>query len=488
MNLSLLAIAPKWWVMVAVTLGMFMSMLDSTIINVAIPQLQRTFGADLRHIQWVTTIYMITQAAVIPTAPYLVRRWGGKRAYILSLGAFLVGSVLCGFAWNLPSLITFRLLQGTGGGTLLPIVMTLLYQAFPVHERGRAVSLMGVPLMVAPLLGPALGGVLVSGWGWQWAFFINIPLGLIALVIAQRFLEPVLIDKKPRFDGLGFVAVALGSVGLLYGVSVVVERPGPLGIGSLLVGVLALILFITTELRRARQGKAVLLELRRFADATFALSNTRHALVAFTRFGILFLIPIYLQVLRQHSAAEAGALMSVQALATLATLLALSRSGGRFGPRTVVLVGLGLLAGGTALLTTLSLTTPLAVIVLIFLVMGSAYAVTQQLPVTAMLNIDRHESFEIANGSTLISVLQATSAPLGVAVLSSLIQARTPHYALTLAAYGGETLVRQSTLAAMHESFALALGLTLVALIVMTFVPRRDAQGSALPEAEPAKR
>src|SRR5947209_4779526 len=167
-SLSKVHISYKWLVTIAITLGMFMSLMDSTIVNVAIPQMQHAFGADIQAVQWVVTIYMLTQAAVIPTAPYLTARFGGKRAYVWTLTAFLLGSVLCGFAWDLPSLVLFRLIQGIGGGILLPLVMTLLYQAFPPEERGTAASAMGIPLMVAPALGPVLGGYLVSSFGWPW--------------------------------------------------------------------------------------------------------------------------------------------------------------------------------------------------------------------------------------------------------------------------------------------------------------------------------
>lgn len=479
-----LNLADKWWVMIAVSLGMFMSLLDSTIVNVAIPQMQRDFGADLVNIQWVTTIYMITQAAVIPTAPFLARRLGGKRAYVWSLGAFLIGSVLCGFAWDLSSLIVFRLLQGIGGGTLLPMVMTLLYGAFPVKERGMAVSIMGIPLMVAPLLGPVLGGLLVTYWGWPWAFFINIPLGLVALAIAQRVLKTADGIREARFDGFGFVSVASGSATLLYGVAGAAEGQGGAKLGFLALGGLALAAFVLIERSRVQQGKAVLLDLRRFDDRTFALSNLTNVLVAFTRFGILFLLPVYLQLLRGQSAAQAGAMLAAQALATLTVLPLAGRLSSRFGPRTVALAGLALLAGGSALLLTLSLTLPLWAVLGILAVLGSAFALTQQLPVAAMSQIDKHESAEIANGSTLVSVLQATAAPLGVAVLSSLVALRTPQHALTLAPSGlsGEVLERQSTLAAMHESFALALGLTLIAFIVMAFVPKYEAEETAKAE------
>jgi len=145
-------IAYKWQVTIAVILGMFMSLMDMTIVNVAIPQMQRGFGADIHAVQWVVTIYMLTQAAVIPTAPYLGAKFGEKRTYIWTLIAFLLGSLLCGFAWNLPSLLFFRVIQGIGGGILLPMVMTLQYQAFPPEERGRASSALGVFMMMATVI------------------------------------------------------------------------------------------------------------------------------------------------------------------------------------------------------------------------------------------------------------------------------------------------------------------------------------------------
>jgi MFS family permease len=155
-------IPDKWLVLIAVTLGMFLSIVDATIVIVAIPEIQLKFRADLNAVQWVVTIYMLTQAIVIPIAPYLAKRFGANRAYVWTLVAFLIGSALCGFAWNLSTLVLFRLIQGIGCGILLPLVMTLLYQTFPMPERGMAVSAMGVPLMVAPLLGPFLGGYLYA--------------------------------------------------------------------------------------------------------------------------------------------------------------------------------------------------------------------------------------------------------------------------------------------------------------------------------------
>lgn len=464
-----------WLVTITVTLGMFMSLMDSTIVIVAIPQMQRAFGADIHAVQWVVTVYMLTQAVVIPTAPYLSATFGGKRAYVWTLSAFLLGSLLCGFAWNLPSLIFFRLLQGIGGGVLLPMVMTLLYQAFPPEKRGTATSVMGVPLMIAPTLGPVLGGYLVSTFGWQWAFFINVPLGIVAVIIAQKFLRQTPPERQSRFDVAGFLTAACGVVTLLFAVSAITN--GDISASTILLflcGILLLLTFVVIELFKVRRKQEPLLDLRRFRDHTFAFSVLAQILVMFVRFGILFLIPIYLQTLHHETATAAGAIQGIQALATLAILPVAGRLADRLGPRLIVIAGLIVLTATTILMVTLALQTPIWMIAGILLLLGSAYAFAQQIPVAAMSRIEKEEHREIANGSTLLSVLQATAAPMGVAIISSVVSARSLQYTTQLSKQGitGELLQNQSVLLAMHEAFLLTSLLTIIALIAMCFVPR----------------
>ncbi len=476
----------KWWVTIAVTLGMFMSLMDSTIVIVAIPQMQKAFGVDIHQVQWVVTIYMLTQAAVIPIAPYLTARLGGKRAYVWTLSAFLLGSLLCGFAWNLPSLIFFRLIQGIGGGILLPLVMTLLYQAFPPEERGTATSVMGIPLMIAPMFGPVLGGYLIGSFGWPWAFFINVPLGVVALVIAQKVLRQTSSEQqKIRFDGVGFITAASGSALLLYAVSDLTDGDVTTSSVALLCGsIILLFAFVAIELFKVRYGRAPLLDLRRFRDRTFTCSTLAQILTFFVRFGILFLIPIYLQTLHQETSLQAGTIQASQALATMAVLPIGGRLADRFGPRPVVMVGLLVFACTAALLITLTLTTPIWKIVGILLLLGCASGLVQQIPVAAMSRIQKEEGEEIANGSTLIIVLQSTAAPLGVAVFSSLVQGRSEQYSILLTAQGlrGELLQLQSTLLAMHDSFLLAALLILVAFGMMCLVPPRKKEMNNQPE------
>ncbi len=472
-----LRLADKWLILIAVTLGMFMSLMDSTVVNVAIPQMQMAFNAGVQDVQWIVTIYMLTQAAVIPTAPYLLARFGAKRAYVWTLTAFLVGSVLCGLAWDLPSLVFFRFIQGVGGGVLLPMVMTILYQTFEPEERGSATSAMGLALMVAPAAGPVVGGYLVSQFGWPWAFFINIPIGLVALFIAQRVLQQTASEGQTQFDRAGFLTIASGSALLLFGVSTfradgnILQNLVPMLVGFVLIGT-----FVMIELWKVRHEQQALLDLRRFQDRTFALSSVAHFSVSFGRFGIMFLLPIYLQNLRGQTALESGGIQSAQAIATLAVLPISGRLADRFGARPVVITGLMVLVSGTFLMTTLGLDTSMVMIVGILILLGSAAALLQQIPVSAMSRIGKDERQAVANGSTLLTVLHATAAPMGVATLSSIVQIRGQQYLATLATSDVPAAFSesQSTLLAMHESFFLAAVLVIVALVAMIFVPKRQ--------------
>ncbi|GAC1447069.1 MAG: DHA2 family efflux MFS transporter permease subunit [Ktedonobacteraceae bacterium] len=465
----------KWIVTLAITLGMFMSLMDSTIVIVAIPQMQRIFGADIHDVQWVVTVYMLTQAAVIPATPFLAAKFGGKRTYVWTLSAFVLGSLLCGFAWNLPTLILFRLIQGIGGGILLPMVMTLLYQTFPPEERGTAASVMGVPLMVAPMLGPVLGGYLVGMFGWPWAFFINVPLGIVAVIIAQKFLQTTPAEQQVHLDGAGFLTAAAGSALLLYGISAVTSGNGtPVNILLLIGGVALLLTFVVVELLQRRLGREPLLDFQRFRDQTFTFSVLAQVFFMFVRFGILFLIPIYLQTLHQESVLRAGVIQAAQALAVMVILPIGGRVADKVGPRSVALVGLIVFVGAAALLVTLTLTTAIWMIVGMLILLGCASGLAQQIPVAAMSGIKKEESKEVTNGSTLLSVLQATAAPMGVAVFSSIVQIRGQHYVIGLAAQDvkGKLLQLQSSLLAMREIFSIAALLALLAFVAMCFVPK----------------
>ena len=179
----------KWIVTLVVIFGAFMSILDQTIVNIAIPRLQNAFGADLNSVQWVLTAYILTQGVVTPTTASFADRLGTKRFYILALAIFTAGSALCGLAWSLPVLIVFRVLQGVGGAALFPLAITLLYREFPLQQRGLASGLLGIAALLAPAVGPTLGGYFVTYVNWQLIFFVNVPIGIVGIVLAVILLR-----------------------------------------------------------------------------------------------------------------------------------------------------------------------------------------------------------------------------------------------------------------------------------------------------------
>src|ERR1700726_3466861 len=189
----------KWILAMVVILGVFMSILDQTIVNIAIPRLESAFGADIHSVQWVLTAYILAQGVATPMAAFFSDTIGIKRFYIFSLVAFTLGSALCGLAWSLPVLILFRVLQGLGGAALFPLSITLLFRAFPPAERGMAMGFFGVPALLAPALGPTLGGYLVTYAGWQLIFYINVPIGIVAIILSTLLIREFRPDVGIRF-------------------------------------------------------------------------------------------------------------------------------------------------------------------------------------------------------------------------------------------------------------------------------------------------
>src|SRR5437667_8778613 len=209
----------KWVVAMVVIIAVFMSILDQTIVNIAIPRLQIAFGADIHSVQWVLTAYILTLGVVTPTSAFFSDRLGIKRFYLISVVLFTAGSALCGLAWSLPVLIFFRILQGIGGAALFPLSITLLFREFPPQERGAAMGFFGIPALLAPALGPTLGGYLVTFAGWQLIFYINVPIGIIGLILGIFLLREIPREARVRFDLLGFMLIAVGLGAILYALS-----------------------------------------------------------------------------------------------------------------------------------------------------------------------------------------------------------------------------------------------------------------------------
>jgi EmrB/QacA subfamily drug resistance transporter len=350
----------KWLVALVIVFGLFASIMDATIVNIAIPSLQSVFGGSLSTVQWVLTGYTLVQGIATPLTPFLANRLGAKRLYLIGLATFTTFSALCGLAWSLPALIFFRLLQGLGGACLMPISIVLLYSVFPPQERGMAMGLMGVPLLFAPALGPTLGGYLITYASWQLIFYINVPIGIIGFILGMLLLRDVPREARMRFDLAGFLLVAVGLGTVLYGFSQVSTDgwDSTIVLGCLGVGLVSLLLFVLVELERIDEGRQPLLNLRIFADRAFTPSIIASSFVTFILFGGLFMVPLYLQSLRGLSPFQSGLLLLPQALVSVVVAVVGGRLTDKFGTVPIVLPGLLILAYPLWGLTHLTTDTP----------------------------------------------------------------------------------------------------------------------------------
>ena len=499
----------KWIVALVVILGAFMSVLDQTVVNIAIPRLQNAFGADIHTVQWVVTAYLLTQGAMTPTASYLANNFGIKRSYIFSLIAFTLGSLLCGLSWSLPVLILFRVLQGLGGAILLPLSFTMIFREFPPDQRGLALGTLGVPTLLAPALGPILGGYLVTYVGWQVIFFINIPIGIVALILATLFLREARAEERSRFDLPGFLTAAYGLAALLYAFSqTTTDGWGSTKVlGFLLSGALSLIAFIAIEINKANRGAQPLLDLRLFTNRSFAAGNIGLILVIFGLFGSFFLLPIYLQVLRGQNAYQAGLILLPQALAAMVSVVLGGRLVDRVGVRAVVIPGLLLLAFADWQLTFITLTSPFWWLQLLLVLLGLALGLTGQPLVVAAL-ADIREAKQVGDASTITTVTRSVGASMGIAILATFVQTQTKvHFAhlveqVTASSPLGQLLPRlqglfmqhaanaqaantaalqliarilqrQSYLLAIQDAFFLIIALVILAMVATLFVKER---------------
>ncbi len=506
----------KWIVAWVVVIGVFMSVLDSTIVNIAIPRLQSAFGADLHSVQFVSTAYLLTLGVVTPTTAFFADRFGIKRFYVTALLAFTVGSALCGLAWSLPVLVFFRILQGLGGAALFPLSLSLLFQEFPPGERGLAMGVFGLPALLGPALGPTLGGYIVTFGNWQLIFYINVPVGIIAIILAMVFLRERPVERRPSFDVAGFLFSAIGLASILYALSEVSTYGwGSTNVLALLgIGVVALALFVATELSIAHRGGAPLLDLRVFANRLYTTSTIAYILSIFTLFGGLFLLPVYLQNLRGLSAFQAGLVLLPQAFASAVSVLVGGRLVDRIGVRAVVIPGLLILGLASWQLSFLTLSSPYGWIQIMLILRGlSLGLVSQPLVVSTMAEIRPQQ---LTQASSINTVTRSVASSFGIAILATLVQTQTKVHYTHLAeqvtagsllgqlvprlqaffiAHGAsidtarrtaiEVLVqlvqRQGYDLAMQDAFRLTVALVALAMIVTLFVQARPRK-AGIPE------
>ena len=469
-----------------VVVGTIMAILDATIVNVAIPTLGRDFHASISTIQWVMTGYLLAFASVIPLTGWASERFGAKRIWIAALLLFMVGSVLAGSAWSVEALIGFRVLQGLGGGLLMPVGQTILAQAAGPQRIGRVMSVVGVPMLLGPVFGPVIGGAIVDQASWRWIFFVNLPVGMLAVLLALRLLPEAVPQLGRRLDLRGLVVLAPGLAIFVYGMS---EAAGAGGFGSgrtiagIAVGLALVGLFAVHALRR---GADALIDVSLFARRGFAAAAGTNLFVGIALFGALILLPLYYQVVRGESPLATGLLLVPQGVGAAVAMPIAGRLTDEIGARAVIPAGVVLALAGTAAYTQLGAhTSYLFLSGALFLIgLGLGSTIVPAMGV-AYQSVPREA---VPQATSSINVIQRIAGSVGTALLAVVLQ-RSIASSLGIRSLGalprdGRTHAAPALADAFGTTFWVALGLVAAALIPALLLPRSRPQEE--PEAAPA--
>src|ERR1700761_2426053 len=336
--------------------GAIAALLDTTIVNVALHTIGHDLHAPLAQVQWIMTGYLLSYGMVIPLSGWLLARFGGRAVWLAALSIFLAASVAAGASWNIGSLITFRVIQGIGGGLLIPVLTTLLVQAAGGRPLGKLMATVSLPAVVVPILGPVAGGLIVSNLSWRWIFYVNVPICLVGLVLAWRAMpaptrpagERSARAALPRLDLTGLALLSPSVALMLYGLAQV-STDGGFAHGGVLIpliaGVVLLALFVAWALRP--RAKAALLDLRLFRVRSFGASASLMFLSGLSMYGALLVLPLYYQQTRGASALAAGLLLAPQGIGALLPRTLAGKLTDTIGPRPVALAGMIVAAAAT---------------------------------------------------------------------------------------------------------------------------------------------
>ena len=408
---------PRWIPLIVTTIGTFMSILDSNIINIALPNILQNFNTNLSNGELVITSYVMALAIVIPLSGFLGERAGMKRLYIITIALFTIGSALCGLAWNIESLVVFRAMQGLGGGMLQPLGMAIVFTMITPLERPKFIALLGIPNLLAPLLGPSLGGYIVQYSSWRWVFLINVPIGILNVVLAFRLLKETALKRESKLDVRGFVLASLAFPALLLAMSrgSDVGWSSPAVLGLFAIGTCALIAFVYVELHHHDP----MLRLNLFAIPMFRISLFVQWIGIFSLFGLNVVIPLFLQRVQGMGAAEAGRILLPMGFVAFITMNISGRLYNRLGPRPIILTGLTSMAIVTFLWTFVDQSTGTLPLLLLVSGRGLSLGCFGQIVQVAAFNTVRDG--QMPRATALVNVCQRITTAFSTAVLTSVL-------------------------------------------------------------------
>src|SRR5271166_5789620 len=409
-----------WKIAGVVILGMIMSILDTTIVNVALRTLGHDLHSSIAQIQWVVTGYLLSLAAVIPVTGWAARRYGAKRVYMTSLVLFTLGSALCAVATSTTELVLFRVLQGAGGGMIMPVAQLIMAQVAGPKRMGRVMGIVAMPAMLGPILGPVVGGAILQSLHWSWIFLVNVPIGVVAFIAGWRTIPHTESGEAGRLDVVGLALLSTASSAVVYGLAqlgtpgtslTATNVVGPIIAGFVLTGV-----FCWHALRVERP----LLDIRLYANRIFAAASFTTFGLGAALFGAMILVPLYYQEVRHESLIATGLLVGPQGLGMLVAMPVAGRLTDRFGGGRVALAGVSTLCLGTIPLAFVGASTSILGISAVLLVRGVGIGFSFMPAMTAAFASLRPE--QLSDATPQLNVLQRIGGAIGTAVLAVVLQ------------------------------------------------------------------
>jgi EmrB/QacA subfamily drug resistance transporter len=477
-----------------VVIGAIMSILDTTIVNVALATLGRDLHSSLATIQWVSTGYLVALAMVIPMTGWASERFGARRLWMIVLTLFVAGSVLSGLAWSAGSLIAFRFLQGLGGGMIMPAGMTILAQAAGPQRIGRVMSVVGAPMLLGPILGPVLGGLILQNLSWRWIFFVNVPIGALALVMAWRVLPRSEPQRGERLDVAGLALLSPGLAAIVFGLSETASQGGlssPTAFVPIVAGLALVAAFVYHALHTSVRP---LLDLTLFRAPGFAAAAAVVFLIGAALFGSLLVLPLYFQVDRGLSTLSTGLLLAPQGIGAALTMPISGRLTDRIGGGRVVLFGMVVMTLATVALTRFDAHTPYTTTCAILVVRGIGLGCSlMPAMASAYTTISRAA---IPRATTALNVLQRVGGSIGTALLAVVLQDQIKAAVPGASGIGGGAIaplppavrarIAEPLATAFSHTFWYAAALTGVAIlpaIVLAITVRGPAPAAAASES-----
>jgi len=415
--------ASKWIIALAVVLPTLLEVIDTSVVNVSLDHIRGSLSAGIDEATWTITAYLVSNAIIIPLTGWLSRVFGRKRYLLFSVVLFTISSFMCGSATTLSALVFFRIIQGIGGGALQPISQTILLETFPPEEYGMAMALFGIGVMFGPIVGPVLGGWITDNWSWNWIFYINIPIGIISVLMIMFFIQdpPYLkrIREKIDYVGLGLIVVGIGCL------QVVLDKgqredwfSSQLIMRLAIISLACIIVFIFWELKR----REPILNLRQLKDVSFASANVIQCVAFFVLFGSILLLPLFVQQLLGYNAFLSGMVLAPGGIATLISMPISGKLIQKINPKAVLAIGLLITTYSIFIMARFNSYVDFHAVALSRIVMGFGMGMVF-VPLTS-LAFSTIKKEEMGNATSLFSLMRNIAGSFGIAILTTLLARR----------------------------------------------------------------